>query len=299
MLIASCGGDDPPPAANLSFSESSVTYNEADEMIEVEVTLDRPATEDITIDYELSGTAQDEATASQLTDYPDYYIIEDLSDYGEIEIEKGETTGVIQIQLYSDYEYEDTETIEIEIQDVDSESVVITNADDIEISIEQEDGLFILLEWDAAHTDVDMDLFLWAEDITGTLFLTDVYSAREATSPRYEFLFIPSVVNDGDYGVSCNYYSGSADPMNFTLSYIKLTNGVEGTPVEKAGQYTIANINPWYTSGNDPILVATYSKAGNNYSNFTDITVPVDGSRTINKFSNLKLHKGIGSKVIK
>src|SRR6187431_1793812 len=86
LTISSCK-DDPEPYVKpkLSFAESSMTVDEADGVIEVEVTLDKPADEDITITYELGGTARDKVAAGTTLPY-DYEII---SDYLEIEIDKG------------------------------------------------------------------------------------------------------------------------------------------------------------------------------------------------------------------
>jgi hypothetical protein len=288
-FLSSCGEDE-IPIGNLSFAESSITFNEADDVIEIEVTLSRPAHEDFTIDYSLDGTAIDKETAGTNDSY-DYEIVEDLSDYGEIEIEKGETTGIIQIKLWSDFDFENTETIEIKLEEVDSEFVEITRDDEIEINIEQEDGLIIWLEWAATYNDVDMDLFLWAEDAAGDLGLTSISSTNPATTPRYEFVFIPNVVDDGDYGISCNYYSGSANPMNFTVSYIKIVNGNEDSTVEKDGTYDLGNINAWDVTDIDPFLAATYTKTGSNYSNFSDILIDVNssGSRSASTPSTLRI----------
>lgn len=290
VSLASCKEDE-VPVGQLSFEQSTISFKESDDIVEIEVTLNRPAHEDVTIDYTIDGTALDKETSN---DAYDFEILEDLSDYGEIEIEKGETTGIIQIQLYSDFDYEDTETIEIRLEEDDSEFVELTRDDEIEISIDQEDGLIILLEWGETYTDVDMDLFWLAEDNVGDLVHTGIGSVNEATTPRFEYVFIPNVVDDGNYGVSANYYSGSANPMNFTVSYIKIVNGDDVSTVEKNGTYDLDNINPWYTSGIDPLLAATYTKTGSNYSNFSDILIGVNdtGSRSASKLNNLKLIKG-------
>jgi hypothetical protein len=294
LLTTSCT-DDPPPKRLLTFAESAITVNEADGIIEIEVILDKPALEDVTIDYELDGTAVDNEVNPNSADY---VVVEDENDYGEIEIAKGETTGVIQIELFSDLELEDTETIEISLIGTDSEKVELTREDEIEVSIEQEDGLLIVLEWGETYMDVDMDLFWWAPTSGGNLGLTGIFSANDGTTPRFEFVFIPAVVDDGQYGISCNYYSGTANPMNFTVSYIPIVGGIEGTTVKKTGTYDLDNINPWFTSDIDPLLAATYTKAGNNYTGFSEILVNVNtvGSRTANTLSTLQLKKGTRSK---
>ena len=303
LLTTSCE-DDPPVNPKLSFAASSITVNEAEGIIEVEVVLDRPAFEDFTIDYEISNssTAQDAETATDISP-PDFLVLEDLNDYGEIEIEKGETSGLIQIEIWSDFVFEgNPETIVIKILDVDSDLIEITH-DDIEITVEQEDGLIIYLDW--AYTTVDMDLLLWAENGSGTLVLTEIGSARELYFGPESFI-LPNVLVDGDYGVSCTYYGTTVDPpsalspMNFTLSYFPFTNGSLGTEIIREGVYDEGNLNPWLEeTGTDPLLAATFTKTGGTYTNFSDILIDANttGSRTTGAVRNLNLTKGLANRI--
>ena len=286
LLTTSCE-DDPPVKPKLSFAESSITVNEADGVIEIQVVLDRPALEDFTIDYELGGTATDNEVDP---DFADYVVVEDENDYGEVNIAKGETVGVIQIELYSDFDFEDAETIEISILEVDSDLIEITRDDDIEINVEQEDGLLLFLTWDETYTDVDMDLFTWWPVVGGMEIAGG--SAAPSFSPP-EFIFLHNNIDDGQYGVSCNYYEGTEEPMNFTLSFVPYSNGAFGTEVERNGTYDLGNINPWDVSGIDPLPAATYTKTGSNYSNFSEILIDVnvDGSRVTNTMQNLNIKK--------
>ncbi len=142
MIISSCKDDDPPAKPQLSFELSELTVNEADGEIEVKVVLDKPASEDITIDFSLAGTAVDDVSAGT-TRPADYEIV---GDPGELEIAEGETTGIITVSLYTDTDFEsDPEIIEISIDEVDSEDIEITRNDEITITVEQEDGLLIVL----------------------------------------------------------------------------------------------------------------------------------------------------------
>jgi hypothetical protein len=69
--------------------------------------------------------------------------------------------------------------------------------------------------------------------------------------------------------------------MNFIVTFVQFIDGdfedEEDIDVFEES-YTSDNINPWFTSGDDPILVQTYTKTGNTYT-FSDITIPVSGSR--------------------
>ena len=63
LILSSCKEDEPPTKPKLSFSEATKTINEADGKIEIKIKLDKGAFEDVTIAYELSGTALDKVTA--------------------------------------------------------------------------------------------------------------------------------------------------------------------------------------------------------------------------------------------
>jgi hypothetical protein len=288
LFLASCGPDDEKPAAKpvISFAESEATINEADGTIQIEVTLDKPAPERIIIDYDLEGTAYEKTDPNPNTGSYDYEVLTDL---GEVKINKGETTGIIEIKFYSDGFIEADETLNISLKSADSELVEIGADDEIAITLEQEDGLLVLLEWGVGegenYTDVDMDLFLWIEDPDNgnALALSNVSSASIGyESP--EGFFLPAVLlTDGNYGLSCNYYEGTEDPMNFKVTLAPIINGEEGTITTRTGSYTAANINPWDddTIGIDPLLAMTFKKVGTTYSDISEIQVHESGSRSI------------------
>jgi len=279
LMFSSCKEDEPPAKPKLSFDKSSLTVNESDGDIEIKIKLDKGAFEDFTITYELTGTAVDKVAAGTSKAY-DYEI---SSDYLETEIVKGDSIGFIKIKLYSDLAIEDDEMIQISIKDVDTENIEITRNDDIKITVKQEDGMVVALQWGIGagekYTDVDMDLFLWAKDTSGEFGLTGIGSANSGfASPEYFFLpFKP--FTDGNYGLSCNYYEGKQTPMNFVVSFIKLVGGTEKPAINKKGTYTLANVNPWDTSKIDPLLVLTFDKVGTDFTNFSEITIPAEKSR--------------------
>lgn len=281
--LPSCKEDEPPAKPKLGFAEKELTIKESEGEIEIKIVLDKPASEDIEIEYTLKGTAVEEVTANSQGAAADYKI---TTDYLKVEIEAGQSEGIIGISLYSDAYLEDDETIEIAIDDVDGD-VEITRDDDMSITLEQEDGLLVVLAWGVGtgerYNDVDMDLFLWAQGTDGNLGLTSFGSlSTSVVSPEYFFL-PPNGIKDGTYGLSCNYYSGSVDPMNFQVSYIKVVNGSTGSTVVKKGTYTKVNINPWddEATGIDPVLIMTFKKAGSDFTEFSDITIPSAGSRLL------------------
>jgi len=281
VMLPSCKEDEPFVKPKLSFSQKTLTLKESDGEVEIEVAIDKAYSKDIEIDYSIAGTAGEEVKVGN-TANPDYKII---SDYLKVEIKAGETKGIIKLELFSDFEIEDDETIELQIEEVDSEEIEITRDDEMNITLKQEDGLIVVLEWGVGtgekYLDVDMDLFLWAKDNSSNLVNTFFGSFEESfLSP--EFFFLPTaLLDDGTYGLSCNYYAGTVDPMNFQVRYIKLVNGASGSAVTKKGTYTLANINPWFETKVNPVLVMTFEKLGAEFKDFSEITVPTTGSRVI------------------
>ena len=273
LFVTSCKDDEPAPPAKLSFAESLITVSEEDGIIEIELVLDKPAKEDLTIEYTLDGTAIDVVAAGD--DFaPDYEI---LTDYLEVEIAKGETTGVIEIELFSDYFLESDETIEIEIESVDSESVDITNDDDIEITVLQEDdGMIMVLDWPepGPNGQADMDLLLR----NGT---TIVAGSLEGSFTPGEGIFIPKSIGTASFGASYNYYEGTLDPLNFEVIFAEVTAGVIEPEANRAvyqATYTAVNKNPWTTLSSLKV-VQTFQMVGGSFTNFSAISVPSSGSR--------------------
>lgn len=285
LVLFSCKEDEPFVKPNLSFALKTLTVNEADDIIEIEVILDKAFSEDITIDYSLSGSAVEKVVAGTTSSY-DYEI---TSEYLEVEILKGETVGKIEIQLYSDLGIESDEIIDIQIESVDSEQIEITRDDRLQITVKQEDGMVVVLEWGVgaspAYTDVDMDMFFWAPSTTtGELVITNI----SGTTPSFsspEDIFLPNaILVDGTYGLSYNYYQGTKEPMNFKVTFAELLNGTFEPAANRNifnSSYNLANINAWDEDGApSPVLAQTFKKTGATYSDFSAITVEATGSRS-------------------
>lgn len=283
MPLSSCKDDEPPAKAKISFVELSRTVNEDDDIIEIEVQLDKPASQDIQIEYELDGTAQDELTSNNSTPAGDYEIVTDVSDHGEIDIPQGETTGIIEIQLYSDVYLEDPEMIEIDLLTVNSDQVELTRDDHMEITLEQEDGLVIVLDWE--NVDADLDLIVRIGETVNS-WLGFITASLSTSIP--EFVFIPKNVsevflgtNSAAFGLSFQYYAGDVDPLDFNVTFIELIGG-ELEPLANretfTAQYTIANLNE-STDIETTKVAQTFQIVGTNWTSISDIIVPSTGSR--------------------
>jgi len=280
LELTSCKDDEPFVKPKLSFAQKTLTVNEADGTIEVELILDKAYSEDITISYKLDGDAFDDVRADVEDELADYEVV---GEYEKVIIEKGETKGIIELRLLADFIIEDTESIEISITDTDSENIEITRDDDMEISLEQEqNGIIVELTWDETYTDVDMDLLLRVADIGQNVATQAVVwgSIRESFVP-YESIFIPASIENVIYGFSYNYYSGTKDPMNFTATIAEAIDGIleaEANWDVKNGTYTLANINAWTNAGSTKV-VQTIKNVNGDFIELSEITVPSSGSR--------------------
>ncbi|MBT1697840.1 hypothetical protein KK083_13185 [Fulvivirgaceae bacterium PWU4] len=278
VALSSCKDDDPPVKPKVSVSAATMTVKESDGTIEVEVSLDKPAPKDISIEYTLDGTAVDKATISGNQAY-DYEITEDP---GEINIDKGQSKGVIKIDLLSDSFIEDPETIEIQLESA-TEGIELTRDDEVKITINQEDGLIVALYWPAptstAYADMDLLVRIGA---TVNNWEADIFNGSvQETNSGPEFVFFPKAWGNAAYGMSYTYYDGTLDPLNFTVRFIDLVNGAiepEAGFQVFTGSYTAANKNKW-TDLSTTQVVQTFVTSGGAYSNISPITKPTAGSR--------------------
>lgn len=280
-----------------SFANTTRTINEDDgiEVIQIPVQLDKPAAQNVTITYTLDGSALDSLYAfSQQPkiprDYYDYYA-KGTTTYangittGQIVISSGQTSGNIELQIYTDFVFENDETIEIQLT-ASNDAQVGTNSK-MTITLEQQDGRVIALVWDDAYTDVDMDMFLWIGETADNLEGVLASAINAGVSPQQELIFVPKIVSDdistAAFGLSCVYYSGTANPMNFEVHYVDFTDGALEAEADRdvfSATYTLNNINKWdQTGAASPAIVQTFNLTGGAYADLTDITVPTSGSR--------------------
>lgn len=281
---------DDDPQLKASFSATTLTVAESDnvELLEVEVVLDNPAPQDVTIQFTLAngqaGMALDSLYASEQefpSQFYDYFVEGGVH---EVVIAQGATAGVIQIQLLSDFHFEDDETIEITLTEATTGVQIGTN-NKMTITVEQEDGTVIALVWQDDYTNVDMDLFLWIGNAVDNLFFA-ASSTNPDVDPKVEAVFIPAVIEDAAFGTSYTYYSGTQTPMNFEAQFIEFTDGATEPEANfdiYPGTYTLANINAWDTNaGIQPVIAQTFKKVAGAIVEITDpIVAPASGSRMV------------------
>jgi len=264
-----------------SFPNTTLTVNEDDaqEALLIAVQLDKVAPADITLEYTLEGTALDSTFAfneGYPASYYDYYV-DGVT--GEVVIPSGSSTANIELQIYTDFLFENDETIVITL--TATNQVQLGTNKTMTITLEQQDGKVIALVWDDTYTDVDMDMFLWIGDDTTNLPGLLATALTPRTTPQQELIFIPSLLTDGAFGLSYVYYSGTADPMNFEVHFADFAAGVLEPEADRdifAATYTLANINAWDQSDLQPIVVHRFLITAGAYS-YGKIVVPSSGSR--------------------
>jgi hypothetical protein len=227
---------DDDPQIKASFSSPTLSLNEAGNILEVQVVLDKPAPTDILIEYSLTGSARDSVTA--VTAEPDLatdYAIAGTQTPGQLTIKAGQSTGIIKVRPYTDLILEDANT---NTDPFDPESIIITiveasNGIDfstnntVEISLEQQDGVLVLLFWPSPSgaDQADMDMLLrvgpnittWDRILTGSV-------AEDFEGP--EFIFIPKNLSFAAYGLSYVYWDGTLDPLNFEVVFVVFVYGL-------------------------------------------------------------------------
>jgi hypothetical protein len=160
-------------------------------------------------------------------------------------------------------------------------------------------GLFVALTWNAGNGtagDVDMDLFVWRENPEGSGNFELVASAVQIGN-SFEAITLrngSAVFPDGLYGVSYTYYSGTANPLNFSATFRAQKGTLNNDSIvgRFSGTYTLANINKWDQT--DTYHIAqTFRKTGNNFHDFSPLDIPASGSRVRSyTFTPIKLKKG-------
>lgn len=287
ITITIADDDDDAPFYTVSFVETEFTKFESDGLIEIAVSIDPAPAEDVTIMYEIDlETMALDSLLGYEEEIPqifwDYHI---NGTSGELTISAGETSGKIEIELYSDsnfelYEHGDFETIILNLKE--SSGIQFGDNETTTINVRQEDGKIIGLFWEESYQDVDMDMLLWkGADISSFNRIVGM-AANARTTPNLEALFVP-LNSEGSYGLSYIYYSGTPDPMNFEVNFIDYVNGEfeadEDVDIFEAS-YTDANKNEWDTEdGLEPMVVQTFRKVDGSFVELTEITVPISGSR--------------------
>jgi len=295
-------------AAKITFKTAPLTVDEVTDIVEVVVQMDKALGVDVTVQYDLTGTALDSALADQHNiDIYDYIIVRNdkgqkLDPQGEVVIKAGETTGTIYLETLLDFQDDPTETVIFTLSGANGGGATVGTNNTTTVTLKQEvNGTLIGLYWDPqVYTDVDMDMVLWIKLSNGNWQFLD-YTAMASTTPG-ELLFIPKSIKPSQngqfytFGASYIYYAGTANPLNFEVDFIDVVNNVledEADFTVYPGTYTSANLNP----GTSQAQVEQTFQIGFDGAlvNFSTISTPSAGSRTPTLTIPRSWHKGVGT----
>lgn len=258
ITFSSCSDDEEKKVAEVSFDGTSQIVNEAEGFIFIPFDVDDgPIADDAELSFEVSGTAT----------LDEDYIYDGWDEDG------------VYFILVDDDDFELDETLILEI--TDSEKVNISSPDTHTVTIVDNDtdtDLVIDLTWNAGGGtpgDVDMDLILWEYDPVNEIFSDIAASAQFGTA--FESVTLPGSAADGTYGLTYQYWEGTSNNLQFTVTFTTENGTLEGTEKELvfSETYTLNNVN----SSSNVLIEQLFDKVGADYNNFSIIDVPVSGSR--------------------
>lgn len=265
VFVSGCNDDETP---SIGFKTETSTVTEGS-TVKVQFSASVPS--GVTPLIELSGTA---------TEGTDYTFTMD--------------TKEITFTVPDDFVYDPNETIIVEITDFDGK-VNVGSKSVHTITITDKDaaanpGLRVELRWDVDPVtsgnqpgNVDMDLFLWIEDPPGSDDFI-IIDASVQIGSAFEAVFLPSNnptnYPNRTYGLGYNYYEGTSNDLKVNVTFKAFKGSIDGgeNRKESTATYTLANINPWDVT-DEFYVVQFFEKQDANFNNFTDIFVPVSGSR--------------------
>jgi hypothetical protein len=304
-MVITITEDDAQPV--VSFTETTFAINEDDGGYDLEVSLSAASGQDVTVNYTITdGIGLGHAIDSVLgydedipPQYWDYYI---NGESGTVVIPAGETTAVIEIRVWTDFIFENTELMVFELSGATGATVTTTAAKKKATgTLSQQDGRGIELYWD--NTNANLDLFLWGNTslanlatITGSTPLLGLSRwaqvSGDPVDEAFEAVFLPTILGELEptidaFAVSVLYHNGTVSPLDFEVLHFDFADGVvedvEDMDVN-AGTYTLANLNDFPQAGSSaswvyPKNVQTFERVGGQYTVPTAINEPVSGSR--------------------
>ncbi|GEM_PF-2253183 len=319
LELTSCK-DDEPEKFTLKVSNPTLTAKESDAEIDISISLDKPAPEDITVKFKLTGTAYDDVRAQAENEYADFKVD---GEYDEIVIAKGETSAIIKLTPYSDTDWENNETIIVTLTEVKNANVVLDSSPVSTVTLEQEDGMIVSLEWPASNSTVgfvDMDLLVRIGVSAANYDRIIAGSFYDGFDRNFELVFIPKTFvgtlfgydySNSTYGLTYTYYDGTRNDLTFTVTFAELINGEIAEASQQdftnAVSYTTNNINTWEGSAYPTIIAQTFANVGGVFQDFSEIVTPESSSRTGlattnefvgNLFNNAKTRREIKNHVM-
>lgn len=296
-IFSSCREDGIPPVTIFFQEHSSLTAETIGDYA-IAVSLDRPAPQDIEVNYTISGSAT---------------VDEDFTTPGSFVIEKDSLQGYIIISIIDDnvFEFDPNEmqyfgeTVNIILTGVSGNGVLASDESLLTHTLLIADNepiahsMLIELSWDSGDGtagDVDMDLLLFILDPQEGAVLV---GESQQIGTDFEGIVVGTPAPDAEYGLAYRYFEGSSDPLKFKAKFTAKLGSLPGNAetIEYDGVYTQANINGDITSGATVQIVQTFRKAGSDYFNFSEINIPESGSRMSSRTGQADKMNRIGNVV--
>lgn len=324
-LFASSCGDDAPPKSTIEFSADgggSLEVSESNGNVssfhpllyadangntgtgveyDIEINLNRPVAETTVIRFSTSGNA----TRSSATEVGDYDIV---TDGDLLVIEKGESSAILTVVIFEDYDFEYTqvsqtevgfyESFEIEFEEIIAGTGKIGLNTTYEVKINEDDAL-VYLWWDpkdytCSTTDDgfgepcedDLDLIVW---------MNGDYLTKSASGSAFEGISIPAGFPNAQYGFSYTYYAGESANLDVHVEISNYGGKLNGSLNDQSytTNYTLENINLYDSeNGQTPYTAQTMNKTGFDYTVSAINKNPSGGSRV----GKIKLQKNIAGK---
>lgn len=254
LALTSCSKSGDDVSAVVKFSELAKSVKESDGQVSLGVSLGSVTTEDVVLQFSVTGTAVLNGD----------YIMQTTTD-STLTIPKGSSSSNIVLKLINDKAIESTKTIEITLKAISSGHTLSTNALDLTgtISVEDDDtaptdGIQVDLTWDKG-SKAEMDLYLLTGvefDADGNILNADQTNSLSSVNEEgFQTVSLPSSAPDGSYYVVVEYYQGNRD-----INYVVNINGASYTNVSGGGSFTSSQVG-YYTYRNSAIV-----KSGSAYT---------------------------------
>lgn len=243
FVMSSCQKEDSEVNPSATVSSDAQTVDESVGTVSVNIDLGAAATQDVTIGYEIDGTAILNG---------DYEVTSSSS----ITIAKGATSAKLNLTIFDDQVSESEKTILITFS---SDVVSFTNAvAQVNITDNEPDisasGLQTDLTWDAGQL-VNLDLYIAHNVVISDNYVQSFDLVQESANTKgFESIFLNNNDDDDEYYVVINYASGSRD-VAFNLNF----NGPGISNAEIDGTFATTDVGY-------PIFYGPISKSGSAYS---------------------------------
>jgi hypothetical protein len=283
FLVAACDSTDTAMNTTIRFDESTYQVEESSESLDVEVVLDQPASEAVTVPLTISGTA----IAGE--DYED-------PESDEVTIEQGSTTGTFTIAPIDNASLDSQErTIElmIDADDLDGYVAGQTASTEIRITDDEMSGSYAVSFEQAnyttnEHNEDTLDVAVEVSQALPVDVAIGVETGGTATQDNYELLSdslrISAGSDEGTLRVAINDTDNYGNSETLTLRLLAPENeaitltGISETSIEIT--HPVADVAIYAPDENFAQLYC--------YNTFRDVAVPETGRKNLDDSAPVK-----------